>query len=65
MKYRVVSIRPVGDIVVDEIEADSIEQARYKFYMINPNSDITKIEEKVLDPISPESERKVFEETRW
>ena len=64
MKYRVVSIRPVGDIVVDEIEADSIEQARYKFYMINPNSDITKIEEKVLDPISPESERKVFEETR-
>lgn len=64
MKYRIVSIRPVGDIVVDEIEAESIEQARYKFYMNNPNSDITKIEEKVLDPSNPESERKVFEETR-
>ena len=64
MKYRVVSIRPVGDIVVDEIEAESVEDARYKFYMDNPNSDISKIEEKVLDPNNPESERKVFEETR-
>ncbi|MGO5352359.1 hypothetical protein ACTQX5_02555 [Faecalicoccus sp. LCP19S3_E3] len=64
MKYRVVSIRPVGDIVVDEIEAESVEDARYKFYMDNPNSDISKIEEKVLDPGNPESERKVFEEKR-
>lgn len=64
MKYKIVSIRPVGDIVVDEIEAESIEQARYKFYMNNPNSDIMKIEEKVSEPINPESERKVFEETR-
>ena len=63
MKFRIVSIRPVGDKVVNEIEAESIEDARYKFYMDNPNYDITKIEPKVLKAENPEE--KILKETRW
>ena len=59
MIYKIISIRPVGDIVVDEIEADSKGQAMYKFYMDNPNSDIQEIAEKVSVE-TPES-KKVFE----
>ena len=59
MIYKIISIIPVGDIVVDEIEADSKEQAMYKFYMDNPNSDIQEITEKVSVE-TPES-KKVFE----
>ena len=62
MKFRIVSIRPVGDKVVNEIEAESIEDARYKFYMDNPNYDITKIEPKVLKAENPEE--KILKETR-
>ena len=59
MIYKIISIRPAGDIVVDEIEADSKGQAMYKFYMDNPNSDIQKITEKVSVE-TPES-KKVYE----
>ena len=59
MIYKIISIRPIGDIVVDEIVANSKGQAMYKFYMDNPNSDIQEITEKVSVE-TPES-KKVFE----
>ena len=59
MIYKIISIRPVGDNMVDEIEADSKEQAMYKFYMDNPNSDIQEITEK-MSVETPES-KKVYE----
>lgn len=63
MKFRITSIRPIGDIIVTEIEASTEEEARYLFYMDNPNSDITKI--SFLDEKkTPEDEKKVFEERR-